>query len=52
MAVDEWKTKGTKNLVKIEEREDGKGQFPLKNTDLEELIFSPDYELTDQRNGI
>ena len=52
MSVDEWKANITENLVRIEDSEDGKVQFQLKNTDSEELIFSPYYELHDQRYGI
>ncbi len=52
MSVDEWKANVTDNLVRIEDSEDGKVQFQLKNTDSEELIFSPYYELHDQRYGI
>lgn len=52
MSVDEWKKNVTENLVRIEDSEDGKVQFVLKNTDSEELIFSPYYELHGQRYGI
>lgn len=52
MSVDDWKANVTENLVRIEDSEDGKVQFQLKNTDSEELIFSPYYELHDQRYGI
>ena len=52
MSVDDWKANVTENLVRIEDSEDGKVQFQLENTDSEELIFSPYYELHDQRYGI
>ena len=52
MTVDEWKANITENLVRIEDSEDGKVQFQLKNTDSDELIFSPYYEQHTQRYGI
>ena len=52
MSVEEWKANITENMVRIEDSEDGKVQFQLKNTDSEELIFSPYYEQHTQRYGI
>ena len=52
MSIDEWKANITENMVRIEDSEDGKIQFQLKNTDSEELIFSPYYEQHEQRYGI
>ena len=52
MSLDEWKANITENLVRIEDSEDGNVQFVLKNTDSEELIFSPYYKIYDQRYGI
>ena len=52
MSLDEWKANITENLVRIEDSEDGNVQFVLRNTDSEELIFSPYYKIYDQRYGI
>lgn len=52
MSVDEWKANIAENLVRIQDSEDGNIQFALKNTDSEELIFSPYYKIHDQRYGI
>ena len=52
MSVDEWKANIAENLVRVQDSEDGNIQFALKNTDSEELIFSPYYKIHDQRYGI
>lgn len=52
MSVEEWKADVENQVVRIENSADGKIQFALKNTDSDELIFSPYYEQHDQRYGI
>ena len=52
MSVEEWKSNITENFVRIEDSEDGRVQFQLKNTDSEELIYSPYYMQHEQRYGI
>ena len=41
--VEEWKADIEKNLVRIEDSEDGQVQFKLNNTDSDELIYTPHY---------
>ena len=52
MSVEEWKANIVENFVRIEDSEDGRIQFQLKNTDSEELIYSPYYMQHEQRYGI
>ena len=52
MTVKEWKENITENFVRIEDSEDGRIQFQLKNTDSDELIYSPYYMQHEQRYGI
>ena len=40
---DRWKADIEKNLVRIEDSEDGQVQFKLNNTDSDELIYTPHY---------
>ena len=52
MSVKEWKENVAENFVRIEDSEDGRIQFQLKNTDSDELIYSPYYMQHEQRYGI
>lgn len=50
--VEAWKADVEKNLVRIEDSEDGQVQFKLNNTDSEELIYTPHYRRYQERYGL
>ena len=50
--VDEWKKHVKENLVRIEDSADGKVQFKLKNTDSDDLVYTPHYMQHTERYGI
>lgn len=52
MTVEEWLGKVTENLVRIEDSEDGKVQFKLKNTDSPDLIYTPHFMRFKERYGL
>ncbi|MBO5302998.1 MAG: glycoside hydrolase family 127 protein [Lachnospiraceae bacterium] len=51
-SVEEWKANIKENLVRIEDSEDGKVQFVLKNTDSPDLIYTPHYMRYKERYGL
>lgn len=52
MTVEEWLGNVTENLVRIEDSEDGKVQFKLKNTDSPDLVYTPHFMRYKERYGL
>lgn len=52
MSVDEWMDNVKENLVRIEDSEDGKVQFKLKNTDSSDLTYTPHFMRYKERYGL
>ncbi len=52
MTVQEWRNNVKENLVRIDDSEDGKVQFKLKNTDSPDLIYTPHFMRYKERYGL